>query len=288
MLRKRAIRAGSGGIVGLALFDPAGRGGIVGLARFDPAGSIRRALPFPERRARLQIVHDELARLERIPAMGGTDHHQDDLVGRLQQPDPVEDHGIDHLPPRTRLRGNIEKRLLGHAGVVLEKQLENAAPLIHVPDRSNEAGNRPDRRAAETQPAQLRTGIEVLFLYAYGIAHRRLLFVDRQAATHSTRSASGNRRKKRDFLPFGERRRGFGHALRHCDPDRPAGGKLLSPDAAPPGQPPAKGPRGFNARWKIDLLDVDSERLSQRGKVSDLNHHPINSEKGRNRTRSPR
>src|SRR5262245_3935229 len=108
---------------------PALGGLVVGLARVDPARAVRVVLFFPERRLRLEVVHDELAGGERIAAMAARDRHQHDLVVRLQLAVAV-DHGVVHdLPARARLFDDLLDRVFGHARVVLERHRIIAAHL---------------------------------------------------------------------------------------------------------------------------------------------------------------
>src|SRR5690349_21598706 len=60
-------------------------------ARLDPARALPGLLLFPERGAGLQIVHQELAGLERLAAMRAGHHHQDDLVRRHEAADAMHD-----------------------------------------------------------------------------------------------------------------------------------------------------------------------------------------------------
>src|SRR5688572_16512252 len=78
-------------------------------------------LLLPEWRLGLQVVHDELAGGEGIAAMAARHRHQHDLVVGLQVAVAV-DHGVIHdLPLRARLLDDLLDRVLGHAGVMLQR-----------------------------------------------------------------------------------------------------------------------------------------------------------------------
>src|SRR6266704_2153282 len=79
---------------------PACRFFVVARACLDPAFAGGCVLFLPEWRACLQIVHDELARGERVAAMRAGDDHQHDLIGRLQLADAVDDRRVVDAPTR--------------------------------------------------------------------------------------------------------------------------------------------------------------------------------------------
>src|SRR5688572_7363145 len=75
----------------------------------------------PERGLGLEVIHDELAGGEGIAAMAARHRHQHDLVVGLQVAVAV-DHGVIHdLPLRARLLDDLLDRVLGHAGVMLQR-----------------------------------------------------------------------------------------------------------------------------------------------------------------------
>ena len=69
-------------------------------ARIDPARAVGRGLLLPERRLRLQVVHQELAGLERVAAMRRRDRHQHDLVARRQRADAVDRRATPRMSKR--------------------------------------------------------------------------------------------------------------------------------------------------------------------------------------------
>src|SRR5262249_58177992 len=97
----------------LSLEAPSLRCNVVRRARLDPARAGAALLLLPERSARLQIVHDELASGKRIAPVSAGDHHQHDLVQRLERSDPVDDQRVEHLPAPARLSADLLDRLLG-------------------------------------------------------------------------------------------------------------------------------------------------------------------------------
>src|SRR5512135_319677 len=91
---------------------------VVARARLDPARALRRLLLLPERRARLQVVHDELAGREGVAAMRARHDDKHDLVCRLELAEAMDDGAVHHLPARLRLLDDLRDLALGHAGVV--------------------------------------------------------------------------------------------------------------------------------------------------------------------------
>src|ERR1700682_5909943 len=77
---------------------PACGGVFVAGACLDPALAFRRLLFFPEGRARLEVIHDELARGERLSAVCTGDRDEYDLVAGPQRPDAVYDEGVVDVP----------------------------------------------------------------------------------------------------------------------------------------------------------------------------------------------
>ena len=130
-------------------------------ARIDPARALGGGLLLPERRLRLQVVHQELAGLERVAAVRRGDHHQHDLVARLQRADAMDHaHAADVEAP-ARLVDHRLDRALGHAGVVLELHRRHAGAVVAVAHRADEAGHgadlrSPSRSAATSAPSRSR------------------------------------------------------------------------------------------------------------------------------------
>src|SRR2546422_1025130 len=75
--------------------------------RLDPARAFRRVLLFPERGARLEVIHDELARGEGIAAVSASHRDEHDLVVRLEIAVAMDHRAVDHLPAGTRFLGNF-------------------------------------------------------------------------------------------------------------------------------------------------------------------------------------
>ena len=72
---------------------PARQGLVVTDPCVNPAGPFGRDFFLPERRLRLEVVHQKLACLEALSTMGRGHSHQHNLVLRLQQTHTVNDTG---------------------------------------------------------------------------------------------------------------------------------------------------------------------------------------------------
>src|SRR5258708_37350976 len=101
-------------------------------SRLHPARPLRAVLLLPERRPRLEVVHDELAGGEGVAAVGARHGHQHDPVPRLELAVAVDDRAVHNLPAGSRLRDDFLQRLLRHAGIVLEGH----AHIAHLPDEA--------------------------------------------------------------------------------------------------------------------------------------------------------
>src|SRR6266545_7767669 len=102
------------------IFPPPG-GGVVALPRLHPSRAGGRVLLLPEGRARLQVIHDELAGGEGLAAMGARYTHHHDAIARHQRADAVDDQHFLQVPALAGLVADFLERLLGHAGIVLER-----------------------------------------------------------------------------------------------------------------------------------------------------------------------
>src|SRR4030095_4438850 len=119
------------------------------------------------RRLRLEIVHDEFARGERIPAMRARDANQHDLIGGRELADARNDERVEDIPPRLRVGDDLRERLLGHSRVVLERELSYCRLAVDVAYRADEHGHRTDARIAAAQRRKLARDVEVIGLYAH-------------------------------------------------------------------------------------------------------------------------
>src|SRR3979490_1317994 len=72
-------------------FGPARGGGIVVAARIDPAGAFGAFLTLPERRVGLEVIHQELRRLERGLPVFRCRQHQHDIFSRRDPADAMND-----------------------------------------------------------------------------------------------------------------------------------------------------------------------------------------------------
>src|SRR2546423_14470739 len=100
--------------------SPARGGLVIAPPRFHPAFAFGRVLFFPERRARLEIVHDELAGRESFAAVRTGDDDQHDLIGGLELADAMDHQYVVQIPARRRFVANLRERFFRHAWIVLE------------------------------------------------------------------------------------------------------------------------------------------------------------------------
>src|ERR1700694_2563501 len=99
---------------------PACGGVFVAGARLDPALAFGRLFFFPEWRAGLEVIHDELARGERLSAVCAGDRDEHDLVAWLERPDAVNDERVVDIPAPLCIIDNLLQRFLGHPRVMLQ------------------------------------------------------------------------------------------------------------------------------------------------------------------------
>src|SRR5690606_34473559 len=119
-----------GGASGASVIQrPASCRGGIGVPRLHPAIAPGCAFLLPEGRARLEIVHDELAGGEGIAPVPRQYDDQHDLVAGAQLADAMDREGRLDGPALGRLAPDRRERGLGHARVVLEGHgLERGAP----------------------------------------------------------------------------------------------------------------------------------------------------------------
>src|SRR5882672_6091325 len=140
----------------VGLFLPAVRRFVVGGARLDPGRAAGAVLLLPERRLRLEVVHDELAGGEGIAAMRARHRDEHDRVVRLELAVAMNHGAVHHLPARGGLVDDLADRVLRHAGVMLERH-------AHLAHQTHEARHRADL-AVFRHRAHLCAEVEVLAL----------------------------------------------------------------------------------------------------------------------------
>src|SRR5262245_5555670 len=169
--RNPTRRVGVGLVVGRSRQLPAAGGPLVAPARFDPGGpTLGIDLFFPERCARLEVVHQELRGAEGSLAMlrGGDDQH--DVVAGLEGTHAMQDKTCLMRPTRVVLRILPLQYNFGHAGVVLERHAGDGLALVVSAHASRKADDGTDVGAPGRQPCDLGSDLEVGGLYAYAQA----------------------------------------------------------------------------------------------------------------------
>src|SRR5687767_5823313 len=151
---------------GLDSFSPLLRGLVVTGPRFHPARSVRRHFLLPERRTRLQIIHHEPARVERIAAVCAGDADEHDRLGRRELADAMDDADVVDVEALLRLADDVLERLLGHARIVLERQRRNGGIVVHVAHRTDERRDRANTPVMSSKPRDLLADVERFALHA--------------------------------------------------------------------------------------------------------------------------
>src|SRR5260221_1894270 len=166
MIATRAARVNRAGALGSARLRrlPALRGFVVGSSRLDPARALRGFFLFPERRAGLEIIHDELASGKGFAAVRSGDDDEHDLVGGLQLADAVNHEHFHYVPAGLRLGDDFFEGLLGHAGIVFESHLRHRGAVVGVAAYPDKARHRADLRVAASERRDLGARVEVLRL----------------------------------------------------------------------------------------------------------------------------
>ncbi len=95
------------------------------------------------------------------------DDDQNDLVGRLQLADAVDDEHVHHVPAVLRLGDDVLERPLGHAGIVLEGHLRHRSAVVGVAADTDETRYRAYLGSIAAQRGDLGAGVEVLGLDAH-------------------------------------------------------------------------------------------------------------------------
>src|SRR5690606_28509352 len=99
-----------------------------------------KALLLPERRLRLEVVHDEGVGLVGVAAMcaGGLHHH--DVFAHIDAPYPMDDLRLLQIPALAGLADDAFDLRLGDAWEVLQEQVaevRGAGVVAHLADKTN-------------------------------------------------------------------------------------------------------------------------------------------------------
>src|SRR6185312_16093015 len=131
---------------------------IVRGAGLDPALAVRPALLLPEGRAGLQIVHQEVGRLEGRPAMlgGGGDEH--DRLARLDRAVAVHHQQVLHGKSRARLRLHGGDGRFGEAGIGVELEGGDRRAVGGVAGQAGEADDAAGGQTAGGEVGQQGAG----------------------------------------------------------------------------------------------------------------------------------
>src|SRR4051812_18127781 len=139
----------------------------------DPFFAVRSLLQLPKGCLGLEPIDQEFAGLERCLAVRRSDRDQDDAVAGLQAAVAVDDQCSLERPAALRLGLDLLERLLGHSGIMLEREgidLVAVIALAHVQlaHQADEHRQATDALVARSQPVELGPGVEVGLLHAHG------------------------------------------------------------------------------------------------------------------------
>src|SRR5678816_1734453 len=90
----------------------------------------------------LEVVHDELAGLERLAAMRARYPHEDDAVPGRELSHPMDDERIEDVPAALRFAADLRERIRRHARVMLEPHRGNGMAVVGPAHQSDEARHR--------------------------------------------------------------------------------------------------------------------------------------------------
>ena len=137
---------------------------IVAGISLDPAAPSRPALALPERRAGLEIVHQEFRGAEgRLAVLrGGDDQH--DIVARAKRPVPMHDEAGLQWPAGGGLRLDALKFCFRHAGIVLELHLLDGVAAGVIAHGAHEGDDGADVAPPSLQLCDLGADVEVVML----------------------------------------------------------------------------------------------------------------------------
>src|SRR5438067_1191563 len=142
---------------------------VVARTRIDPARAFGRVFLFPERRLGFQVIHQELAGLEALVTVRGSDGHHHDLLAGLQRPDAMDHARAEDVEAPLRLIDHGFDRLLCHAGVVLELHHGH----LRTAHRADEAADRAHALVASAQVSAFLRQVEVFVLDRHPRVHRQ-------------------------------------------------------------------------------------------------------------------
>ena len=123
-------------------------------------------LLLPERRLRLQVVHQELAGLERLAAMRRGDRHQHDLVARLQRADAVDRRARARMSKRAQrlVDHRLDRRARSCRGSARAPSRRPPAPSLRSRTVPMKLATAPTPRIAGAQRRDLGAEVEVVVL----------------------------------------------------------------------------------------------------------------------------
>lgn len=148
----------------LMLLRPAPKRSVIGILGADPAARrpVGEMLLLPEGRGRLEIIHDEIRRIERGLAMRRGRQYQDDIAARRNLAEAVDGGEAADRPALHGDAAYAGDLRLRHAGIVFE--LEGSEPSALVAAEPGEGDDGADIAATFGQSRRLGGEVEILRL----------------------------------------------------------------------------------------------------------------------------
>jgi len=150
-------------------------GGVIMIVRLDPARPAGLFLTLPERRAGLEVIHQEFGRFKRrLPVLRGRQHQHDIFAGRDAA--DTMNHGQAHQrPARHRGLGMPGDFSLRHAGIMFERQRGDGSVVLAVAANAGKTDDGTDILAPVRQRRDLMCDVEIGLLNpdGHGCGHDR-------------------------------------------------------------------------------------------------------------------
>src|SRR5215472_9489410 len=147
-----------------ARLRPTRDGGLIGLLGGDPAARAGLLDLLPERRARLEIVHQEFRRRESVVPMRGGGYYQHDVLAGRDAAEAMDDAHAKERPAALRSLDLARDLGLRHGGIVLEGERRDGGAVLLAAADASEGDDGADVGAPARERGHFGGGIEALLL----------------------------------------------------------------------------------------------------------------------------